>query len=97
MDKRKQSREEWEQEIRERQHNITPAEQLRTAHYVAKGSRGAPIALALVRFVLGGASLGLGIIAFSSGIPHRAALGVASLTAGCYLGFTAFRWNRRRG
>ena len=59
MDKWEQSRREWEQEISERQHNVTPAEQLRTAHYIAKRSSGAliPDFAHFIRFVLGGASL----------------------------------------
>jgi hypothetical protein len=93
----KESREEWEEGLREMQQSITPAQGLRAAHQVAKRSSGAPIPdLAhLVRLVLGGASLSLGIVAFSSRIPYRLALGAMALIAGFCLGFTAFRWKRK--
>ncbi len=93
MEKWEQSRQEWEQEIREIQQNITPAEGLRAAHHVAKGTSGAPIPdLAhFIRLVLGGALLGLGIVAFSSRLPHSNAIGVAALTAGFFLAYTALR------
>ena len=93
MDKREQSRQQWEQEIMERQHNVTPAEQLRTAHHVAKSGAGAPIVnfAHLARLVLGAALLALALRFFSSGSPYSTALGVVALAAGCYLGFTGLR------
>jgi hypothetical protein len=42
MNKREQSREEWEQEIRDMQQNITPAEAPWAAHYMAKKDFNAP-------------------------------------------------------
>jgi hypothetical protein len=97
MNKREQSREEWEQEIREMQQNITPAEAPWAAHYMAKKGSSAPIQdLAhLIRLLLGAALLVLGIGAFSSSIPHSTVLGVAAMAPGCYLGLTGFRWNRK--
>jgi hypothetical protein len=67
-----ESREEWEQGLREMQQSITPAQGLRAAHQVAKRSSGAPIPdfAHLVRLVLGGALLALGIVALSSRIPY---------------------------
>jgi len=92
-----ESREEWEEGLREMQQSITPAQGLRAAHQVAKRSCGAPIPdfARLVRLVLGGVLLSLGIAAFSSRIPYRAALGATALIAGFCLGFTAFRWKRK--
>jgi hypothetical protein len=96
MNKREQSREEWEQEIRDIQQNITPAEAPWAAHYMAKKGFSAPIQdLAhFVKLLLGGVLITLGISAFSSGIPHSTELAVATLAAGCYLGWSGFRWNR---
>jgi len=97
MDKREQSRQEWENEIREVQGNITPDGEFRAAHYIAKRSSSGPIPdLAhLIRLLLGGVVLVLGFNVFSSGIPYSAAIGVAVAAAGCYLGFTGFRRNRK--
>ncbi len=92
-----ESREEWEQGLREMQQSITPAQGLRAAHQVAKRSSGAPIPdfAHLVRLVLGGALLALGIVALSSRIPYRVALGAAALIAGCWLGSAAFHWKHK--
>jgi len=97
MDRQKQSRQEWEQELREVQGNITPDGEFRAAHYIAKKSSSGPIPdmAHLVRLVLGGTLVALGIRSFSFEIPHRGAIGVAALAAGVCLGFTGFRWNRK--
>jgi hypothetical protein len=99
MDKQEQSRQEWEKEIREVQGNITPDGEFRAAHYIAKKSSSGPIpdVAHLVRLVLGCTLVALGIRAFSSEIPHSAAIGVAVLAAGVCLGFTGFRWTRKSG
>jgi hypothetical protein len=96
MNKREQSRAEWEQEIRDMQQNITPAEAPWAAHYMAKKGSSAPIQdlSHFVKLLSGGTLLTLGIGAFSSGIPHSTEFAVAALAAGCYLGWTGFRWNR---
>jgi hypothetical protein len=95
MNKREQSRAEWEQEILEIQQNITPDQAQRTAHYIAKRGYTAPIQdLAyFVKLLSGGILLTLGFSAFSSGIPHSTEFAVAALAAGCYLGWSGFRWN----
>jgi hypothetical protein len=97
MTNQEESREEWEQGLREVQQNITPAQGLRAAHHVAKRNSSAPIPdfAHLARLVLGGALLALEITAFSSRIPHSTAVGASTLIAGCYVGFTAFRWKRK--
>jgi hypothetical protein len=93
MYKREQSRAEWEREIRE---NITPAQVQRTAHYIAKRGYTAPIhdLTHFVELLSAGVLLTLGISAFSSSIPHSSEIAVAALAAGCFLGWTGFRWNR---
>jgi len=98
MDKREQSREQWEQEIREMQQNITPAEAPWAAHYIAKKSSAAPIPdLAhLVRLVLGGILLALGINTFSFHIPHGTIFALVVVAIGGCLGFTGFHWNHKR-
>jgi hypothetical protein len=98
MKKRRQSREELEQEIRDVQQNITPAEAPWAAHYMAKKGSTVPIQdlVYFVRLLLAGVLLTLGISAFSSGIPHSTKFAVAALAAGCYLGWTGFCWNHNR-
>lgn len=96
MNKREQSRAEWEQETREMQQNITPAEAPWAAHYMAKKGSTAPIQdLAhFVELLSAGTLLTLGISAFSSDIPHSTEFAVAALAAGFYLGWVGFRWDR---
>ncbi len=98
MNRREQSREEWEQEVREMQQNTAPAEAPWAAHYLAKKGFTAPIQdlTHFVKLLSGGVLLTLGIGAFSSGIPHSTAFAVAALAAGCYLGWSGFRWNHTR-
>jgi hypothetical protein len=97
MNKREQSREEWEQEIREMQQNITPAEAPWAAHYVAKKGSRAPIQDMphLLRLLPGGVLLVLGFSAFSFHTPRSAVFAASALAIGCYLGFTGFRWNHK--
>jgi hypothetical protein len=98
MNKREQSRAEWEQEIRDMQQNITPAEAPWAAHYMAKKSSTAPIQdLAhFVKLLSAGVLLTLGISALSSGFPYSTEFSVAALAAGCYLGWSGFRWDHNR-
>jgi hypothetical protein len=96
MNKREQSRAEWEQEIREMPQNNTPAEAPWAAHFMAKKGSTAPIQdlTHFVELLSAGVLLTLGISAFSSGIPHSSEIAVAALAAGCFLGWIGFRWNR---
>ncbi len=96
MNKREQSRAEWEQEIGGIQQNITPAPVPWAAHYTAKKGSTVPIQdlTHFAELLSAGVLLTLGIGAFSSGIPHRTGFAVAALAAGCFLGWTGFRWNR---
>jgi hypothetical protein len=101
MDNREQSRQEWEQELRDVQRNVTPGDDLRSAQIIAKNLSASPAPIPdfphLVRLLLSGVLLVIGFAAFSSDIPHKFALGVAALAASCCLGLAAFRWPRKRG
>ncbi len=84
----------------ERQQNITPAETLRAAHYVARsGGWGTPLisdARHFVRLVIGGLLLGIGVISFKSDIPHGTLLGIIAVIAGICLAITAIQWKDER-
>jgi hypothetical protein len=45
--------------------------------------------------LLGGLFLAIGSEIFSANIPHKLALGLTALIAGCCLGIAAFRWKRK--
>jgi hypothetical protein len=98
MRNEEQSRQEWEQELREIQQSVTPEQGLRTAHLISKRSSGALISdfAHLVRFFLGSLLLALGIIALSFPIPHNLPIGLSAGIAGCYLAFSALRQNSKR-
>ena len=95
-----QSREEWEQEIKDVQRSITFPERLRQAQIISKRASATPAPIPdfahLLRFVFSGVFLTIGFFVFSSDIPHRTLLGVVTLTAGCGLGVSAFRLSRKR-
>jgi hypothetical protein len=95
MNKREQSHAEWEQELQEMQQNLTSAQAQRTAHSMAKQGYTAPVEdlTHFVELLSAGILLTLGISALSSGIAHSTEIAVAALAAGCYLGWTGFRWN----
>jgi hypothetical protein len=95
MNRREQSRAAWEQEVREMQQNITPAEAPWAAHYMAKKGFAAPIQdlSHFVKLLSAGTLVVLGISALSSGIPHSTEFAIAALAAGCYLGWSGFRWD----
>jgi hypothetical protein len=85
----------------ERQHNVTPAEQLRTAHHISKSSSDdlaiIPSIGHLFRLILGCVLLVTGIVIFSFAIPRRAVLGLGTLVAGSYLIATAFHRKTKMG
>jgi hypothetical protein len=95
MNKREQSRAAWEQETREVQQNITPAEAPWAARYMAKKGSTAPLEdlTHFVKLLSAGTLVTLGISALLSGIPYSSAFAVAALAAGCYLGWSGFRWD----
>ncbi len=85
MDRREKSREEWERELLEDQYNILPADGSRVGHIMAKRSTSpAPIpdSAHLIRGLIGGVLLALGVAILSANISHKLWLGLASLIAG---------------
>jgi hypothetical protein len=96
-----ESREEWEQEIRDVQRSITFAEGLRASQIIAKRASVSPAPIKdvshLVRFVLSPIFLALGFVVFLSSIPYKIVFGVAFLVLGSYLGVAAFRGHSSRG
>jgi hypothetical protein len=98
MNKREQSRAQWEQENRQIQQNVTPAEAPWAAHYMAKRGFTAPIhdLAHFVKLLFAGVLLTLGISALSSDFSHSTEFSVAALAAGCYLGWSGFRWDHNR-
>jgi len=97
MDRREQSREEWERELIEGQYNVLPADGSRVGHILAKKSSSPgpiPDAAHLIRGISGGAVLvaALEILRFA----HRAWLGIAALAAGICLLVSSVRWKSKR-
>jgi hypothetical protein len=101
MHEQEESREEWEKDLIDVQHGVTPAEGLRAGQIITKKLCVSPAPIQdfphLVRLLLSGILLVIGFVVFSSDIPQKAALGVAALAASCCLGVSAFRWSRKRG
>jgi len=97
LDRREKSREEWEREFTEDQYNILPADGSRVGHIMAKRSTSpAPIrdASHLIALLVSGLLLGFCVVIFQGDNPHKIALGLAALIAGCCLGLATFRWKR---
>jgi hypothetical protein len=99
MPDQEESREEWEKEIIDVQHSVTFPEELRSAQIIAKKLSTSPAPIQdfphLIRLFISGVLLVVGFVVFSSGIPHKIALGLAALAASCYMGVAAFRWPRK--
>jgi len=99
MDEREESREEWEREFREVQYSVTPADGLRAGQIIAKKLSVSPAPIKdsrhFIRFLLSAVLLGIGLAIFYTDIPYKVALGLATLIAGCGLGFATFRWKRK--
>src|SRR5712692_2444764 len=99
MDQREKSREEWEREFIDDQHNIIPADGLRVGHIMAKRSTSpAPIRdfASLIGFLVSAVLLGVGVEVFHADIPHKMVLGATVLIAGCGLCAAALLRNRKR-
>lgn len=95
MDRREKSREQWQRELAEDQHNVVPADGSRVGHILAKrSSQPAPIAdLAhLARALMGGVLVAIAISILSSNIAHKGWLALAVFVIGCCIGATGFRW-----
>jgi hypothetical protein len=99
MRNRTNSREEWKQDIVERQHNLTPAEITRTSQFRASGMpRAAPLAIA-VRWIyvcVGAALLALGVgvrLVFDK--PFLLVAGTVSGAVGLLVALSAVRWTAK--
>jgi hypothetical protein len=99
MSNRVNSREEWKQDIVERQHNLTPAEITRTSQFRASGlprSAPLPISVRWIQVCFGMALLALGIgvrVAFDK--PLLLAVGTAFAAVGLFVMSSAVRWTAR--
>ena len=92
--KREKSRQQWEQEIRARQQNVTPADYPEGLHYVR--ADGLPKIVSQWRFWFGIVLIALGVSVFRSTIPASVvAAGVVGITAGLCLTITAMRLNNK--
>lgn len=81
-----QSREEWEQELWEKQLNITPGQSRRAISQIESGGPGETFnTLGLIRLVLGIILLALGVTAFSWKVPYSSVIAVTAVVVGLYL------------
>ena len=94
-----ESREEWKKELIDVQRTIGFDEGLRSAQIISKKLSTTPAPIPdfahLVRLLLSGGFLVVAFLVFSSNISHKIVLGIAILTASCYLGVAPFRWPRK--
>ncbi len=99
MPSRDNSREEWERELIERQHNLTPAQITRTSRFRASGlPRTAPLPIAVrwIRVSAGTALFAVGIgvrVVFDT--TYLSALGAALGVAGLLVALSGVRWTAR--
>jgi len=91
-DKREESRQRWEQEIHDRQQNVTPADYPEGLRYARV--EGIPRIASKVRFWIGIVLTAVGVSTLRSMIPEGAA--IASIAVGLYVAITAMRWNDRQ-
>ena len=89
MNKREQSRQQWEQEIVRRKQNITPADYPEGVHYAR--IKGLPRIVSQVRFWLGIVLLVAGIVIFRP-TAFAAALAGLAIALGLLLAITAMDW-----
>ena len=94
--KREKSRQLWEQEIRARQQNVTPADYPEGLRYV-RGDH-LPKIVSQVRFWFGIVLTAVGVSVFRSTLPAGVAViaAVAGVVAGLCLTITAMRLNDKR-
>ena len=93
------SREEWEQDIVERQHNLTPAEITRASQFRASGLRRSaplPIAVRWIYVCIGAALLALGIgVRVAIDKPLFLIVGAAFGAVGLLVMLSAVRWTAK--
>ena len=99
MANRDESREQWEEELVERQHNLTPADITRTSQFRASGvPRTAPLPIA-VRWIyvcVGAALFVLGIgIRLAVEKPYWSVIGTVLGAAGLLVILSGVRWTAR--
>jgi hypothetical protein len=88
--RREKSREEWEQELVNRQQNLLPPYFPEGMHYV-RLVRG-PKIISLWRLLLAAVLLRVGFLLFSFTAALSATFAVATIAAGLYFATTAIRW-----
>jgi len=95
-DKREKSQQLWEQEIRARQQNVTPADYPEGLHYV-RGDH-LPKIVSQGRFWLGIVVIAVSISVFRSTIPAGIAVvvGIGGVAAGLCITITAMRLNDKQ-
>jgi hypothetical protein len=95
MHDQEESREEWEKELVDIQRGVTFEEGLRRTQIITKrlSATTAPIPdfSHLVMLLLSAVFLAITFFVFSSDIPHKITVGVASLAVSCCLGVAAIR------
>lgn len=99
MSNQDNSREQWQQELVERQHNLTPAEITRTSRFRASGlPRTAPLPIA-VRWIyvcVGAALFVLGIgISAAFDKPYSLVVAAVLSAAGLFVMLSGIRWTAR--
>lgn len=95
MKKRTKSRQEWEQEMWERQLNLTYDQSLRAVrHIAADGSSETFSTGQLVGAILGSVSLALGLVVLSQDIRYASIIGSLAVAFGLCLIVGAFRSKR---
>ena len=87
--KREKARQQWEQEIRARQQNVTPADYPEGLHYAKID--GLPKVVSQVRFWLGVVLVAVGLSMFGFTPPARVAVATLAIAAGLCLFITAMR------
>ena len=99
MSNRTNPREEWRQDLVERQHNLTPAEITRTSQFRASGLprfAALPISVRWIYVCVGAALLALGIgvrVAFDK--PFLLVVGTAFAAVGLLVMLAAVRWTAK--
>ena len=92
QDEREKSRLQWEQGIRARQQNVTPADFPEGLHHVS--SDGLMRITSQARFWIGIAVFAVGIWMYPSSIPPL--LAVATIAGGLCLAISAMQWRKAR-
>jgi len=94
MDKKEESRRQWEQDLQDLQGNITPERGMRGAQIIAKKAA-AFITISdfahLLRFLFGGILIAIGLAALNSRFHHSIILAAVAVAAGLFLALSCLR------